>query len=88
MRRRALVVMVLLAVWVLWGSVAVAFDHCAAMGAACDAPCGLGVPGLPGAIPTLPRPVPTILTLPLAPHAPVTAPHGLDPVPRSLPLSA
>lgn len=74
---------VLVAVWALWGSVAVAFDHCAMMGALCEAPCGLGVPGLPGTLPHLPRPMPTLGTELLAQHAPTVSPHALDPVPRS-----
>jgi hypothetical protein len=88
MRPRALIVVVLLAVWVIWGSVAVAFDDCAMMGPLCEAPCGLGVPGLPGTLPTLPRPMPAIQTALLAQHAPAVTPHALDPVPRSGRLSA
>jgi hypothetical protein len=88
MRRRAVVVVLLLAVWALWGSVAVAFDHCAAMGALCDAPCGLGGPSLPTVIPTLPTPEPTALVPSLEQPAPTASPRGLDPVPRSLRLSA
>jgi len=88
MRLRILVVVALLAVWVLWGSVAVAFDHCAAMGPLCDGPCGLGIPGLPGAMPPLLRLEPTIFTPPLEQDLPTASPHGLDPVPRSIRLSA
>jgi hypothetical protein len=86
-RLRLLVVVALLAVWVLWGSVAVAFDHCAMMGALCEAPCGLGILGLPSVVPTLPQLVPTSVSPPLDQRVPTTTPAGLDPVPRSF-LSA
>ncbi len=84
MRLRLVVVVAVLAVWVLWGSVAVAFDHCAMMGALCEAPCGLGILGLPTVVPSLPQLVPSSVS-PLPDHnvpSPVAA--GLDPVPRSL----
>ena len=88
MHLRVLVVVVLLTMWLLWGAVAVAFDSCAAMGVLCDSPCGLGVPCLPGAMPTLLRLEPTLFTLPNEPSHPSVSPHGLDPVPRSRLLSA
>jgi hypothetical protein len=88
MRFRMLVIVALLAVWVLWGSVAVAFDHCAMMGALCEAPCGLGILGLPSVIPSLPQLVPTTVSPPLVQSAPTATPAGLDPVPRSLPPSS
>jgi hypothetical protein len=88
MRVRLVVVVALLAVWVLWGSVAVAFDHCAMMGALCEAPCGLGVLGLPSVVPSLPQLVPTAVPSPLDQLAPTATPAGLDPVPRSVRLSA
>ena len=59
MRLRLVIVVAVLVVWVLWGSVAVAFDYCAMMGALCEAPCGLGILGLPTVVPSLPRLVPT-----------------------------
>jgi hypothetical protein len=83
MRLRLVVVVVLLGVWLLWGSVAVAFDHCAMMGALCEAPCGLGILGLPSVIPSLPQLVPTSVLSPLDQSAPAATPAGLDPVPRS-----
>ena len=86
MRLRILVVVALLGVWLLWGSVAVAFDHCAMMGALCEAPCGLGILGLPTVVPSLPRMVPTSVSPLLDQNVPAAAPAGLDPVPRS-PLS-
>ena len=88
MRLRILIVVVLLAVWVLWGSVAVAFDHCATMGALCEAPCGLGVLGVPSLIPAIPGLVPTTMTPLPDQRAPTAPPSGLDPVPRSARLSA
>jgi hypothetical protein len=87
MRLRILVVVVLLAVWLLWGAAAVAFDHCAAMGVLCDTPCGLGIPCLPGVMPTLLRLGPTFFTPPIEQDLPTASPRSLDPVPRSL-LSA
>jgi hypothetical protein len=87
MRLRLVVVVALLAVWVLWGSVAVAFDHCAMMGPLCEAPCGLGIVALPSVIPSLPQLLPATVLPPLDQRAPTTTPAGLDPVPRSL-LSA
>jgi hypothetical protein len=83
MRLRLVVVVALLAVWVLWGSVAVAFDHCAMMGALCEAPCGLGILGLPTVVPSLPKLAPTSVSPPLDQKVPTAAPAGLDPVPRS-----
>ena len=82
MRLRLVVVVAVLAVWVLWGSVAVAFDHCAMMGALCEAPCGLGILGLPTVVPSLPRLVPTSVSPLLDQSVPTAAPAGLDPVPR------
>jgi hypothetical protein len=84
MRLRLVVVVAVLAVWVLWGSVAVAFDHCAMMGALCEAPCGLGILGLPTVVPSLPRLVPTSVSTLLDPSVPSATPAGLDPVPRFL----
>jgi hypothetical protein len=87
MRFRLVVVVALLAVWVLWSSVAVAFDHCAMMGPLCEAPCGVGILGLPSVIPSLPKVVPTTVSPLPDQSAPTATPAGLDPVPRSL-LSA
>jgi hypothetical protein len=84
MRLRLVVVVAVLAVWVLWGSVAVAFDHCAMMGALCEAPCGLGILGLPTVVPSLPRLVPTTVSPLLDQNVPAAVPAGLDPVPRSI----
>jgi hypothetical protein len=87
MRLRLVVVVVLLAVWLIWGSVAVAFDHCAMMGPLCEAPCGLGILGLPTVIPSLPQLVPMTLLPPLDQSAPTSLLRGVDPVSR-FPLSA
>jgi hypothetical protein len=84
MRLRLVVVVAVLAVWVLWGSVAVAFDHCAMMGVLCEAPCGLGVLGLPAVMPSLPQLVPMSGSPLLDQRVPTATPSGLDPVPRSL----
>ena len=40
MRIPRLIALVVLALWVLLGPTAMAFDGCLAMGAACEAPCG------------------------------------------------
>src|SRR3989442_14494630 len=81
MRLRLVVVVALLAVWVLWGSVAVAFDDCVMMGALCEAPCGLGMLGLPSVIPTLPQLGPTTVSPPLDQTAATATPAGRDPRP-------
>ncbi len=41
MSPRGLLTVVMLALWVLLGPVSMAFDGCASMGAACEAPCGV-----------------------------------------------
>lgn len=40
-RRVALVAVLTLALWIVSGPIAMAFDGCAMMGAMCEAPCGL-----------------------------------------------
>jgi hypothetical protein len=83
MRMTALLFVVVLGVWALWGSVALAFDHCMAMSTVCEAPCGLTafvepVPALVG-----PAPLATV-SLPLPLRLSTTALPAPDPVPKSL----
>jgi hypothetical protein len=47
-----LVVLVLIAVWGAFVPVAMAVDHCAAMGAMCEGPCAASVTVTPPAVPT------------------------------------
>ena len=67
--------------WVIVGPLAAVFGACAAMGAMCEGPCGVG----PGAI-LLVMIVPILLVLPLAvpigPSAPAVVLSLVDPPPR------
>jgi hypothetical protein len=89
MRAKVLLVVGLLVIWALGGSVALALDHCSAMGASCEAPCGLvGATlventGLSAVI--IP---PATLATPSGPTLQTRAVRGLDPVPKPLRLSA
>lgn len=85
MRLRLVVVLALLGVWLLWGSVAVAFEHCAMMGPLCEAPCGLGILGLPTVMPSLPQLVPMTVVPPLNQSTPDASPTRPDHVPRVFP---
>ena len=67
MTQRRLATVVFLALWVLLGPIAMAFDGCAAMGAMCEVPCGI-----PSCLSLLPAPL-----LGLAPIA------YLDALPRA-----
>lgn len=88
MRVRVLLVVALLTVWVLGGSVALAFNDCATMSAPCEAPCSLGAAlvenAASGAVP-LP---PAALEALSGPGLQTCAVRGLDPVPRPPRLSA
>jgi hypothetical protein len=87
MRGKVVVALVLIAIWAVGGSVVAAFDHCAAMGAFCEAPCGASASGVTE-VATSSGPVPAV-ALPPRPSAPLIsrALPGVDPVPKSL-LSA
>lgn len=83
MRVTVLLFVVVLGVWALWGSVALAFDHCMVMTTLCAAPCGLTVFVEP--VPALVGPAPlATVSLPLHPRLSTTALPVPDPVPKSL----
>ena len=87
MRLRVLLVVVLVGLWALWGSVALAFDHCVAMGALCEAPCGSATVVEDPSCGTASGPPATFEPL-SGPSLSMLAVRGLDPVPRPLRLSA
>lgn len=84
---RAAVVVMLLLVWGVFVPMAMAADHCAAMGGMCEGPCAASATVTPPAVPTAiyllsrapAEPAPPILQLELS---------CLEPPPKSLSLSA
>jgi len=88
MAAKSLLMLLFVGVWILSGSLALAVDLCPTMGAMCEAPCGLGVLAVE-ATPTSFTPLsPTALECPLQLGLAATAPRAIDPVPKSIRLSA
>lgn len=85
--RRSLTVVVL-ALWVLLGPVAMAFDGCASMGATCEAPCAASSCAVVAPTGGLIAPVPiAYLWAPAHGRLPATFFSALEPPPKS-PLAA
>lgn len=88
MRSRRAIVLCILAVWVLVGPIAMAFDGCAAMGAMCEGPCGISSCAIFS--PTLSivaAPGPS-LDVAVDGHLPASAVAALEPPPKPLSHSA
>ncbi len=84
MTHRRVVALLVLAVWVLLGPVAMAFAGCATMGAMCEGPCGTATCAT--FVPTLSYAPGGVSPLGIAPDGflPANIPAGLEHPPRSL----
>ena len=89
MRRRQVLALAILLLWVVLGPIGMAFDSCAAMMALCDGgPCGV-VAAVTEAHPMLGVPEPSaVVELPVHAPIPAVAVRALEPPPKSLPRSA
>ena len=89
MRRRRLLGLAVLLLWIVLGPIGMAFDGCAAMMALCDGgPCGV-VAAVTEAHPTLgPPDVLAVVDPPVRAPLPAVAVRALEPPPKSFRLSA
>ena len=89
MRRRRLLGLAILVLWVVLGPIGMAFDSCAAMMALCDGgPCGV-VAAVTEARPTLGAPeASAVVDGPVRTPLPAVAVRAPEPPPKSLPRSA
>jgi hypothetical protein len=88
MSSRGVIAVLVLAIWVLLGPVAVAFSGCAVMGAMCKGPCGttacaIAAPTMSGALGLL-----SSFEVTVDRELPANIPAGLDHPPKSLLRSA
>jgi hypothetical protein len=88
MRRKALLVLALVALWTLLGSAALAFAHCATMAAPCAGPCVLTAIVLEVPVSEPVSAPPVIIEAPSGPSLAALALPGPDPVPRPFRPSA
>ena len=88
MSRQRVITILVLAIWVLLGPMAMAFTGCATMGAMCEGPCGASACGI--AAPTLSiAPVAaSVLYIAADGQLPANVVPGLEPPPKSLSRSA
>jgi len=88
MRSRRAIALCILAVWVLLGPIAMAFDGCAAMGAMCEGPCGISSCAIfTPALSIAPAPA-SSLYVAADRHLPANALAALELPPKSLSYSA
>lgn len=84
MRFRRLITLTVVAVWLLLGPIAVAFDGCAAMGAMCEGPCGISSALQVPAVSTVPEVLSYLNGQPYE-HLPTRSLVTLELPPRSVP---
>ena len=88
MSARGAVVIVVLAVWVLLGPIAMAFSGCPSMAAMCEGPCGaVACATLAPALSSTPALISSLGTA-IDDHLPPNVPAGLEHPPKSLLRSA
>lgn len=86
MTLRSILMVAFLAVWVLAGPIAMAFDGCAAMGAMCEGPCGMiALSVTPPPLATAPEAVDAV-AVGVAQGVPEATARAVDPPPKSASL--
>ncbi len=87
MSARGWVAILMVAVWVLLGPIAMTFSGCASMGAMCEGPCGAACAIVGPTLSSAPAPA-SALDPVLELELPAAAPAGLEHPPKSLLRSA